>query len=196
FWLYEKDQAERFVALFYEFDAAIEAQFKSLYESFEALASARRVWHIEAEEKVQSKKHAGGANSKVVRKTISDFLGSGPALLKTNVPVPLLPVGKQIIHFLPDRLLVEAPEGFGVVSYKDLKISVSEVRFCETDGVPADAELAGSTWKYVNNSGAPDARFKNNFELPIAIYEEVHLESASGLNEAIQVSKRGFGDLL
>jgi len=34
-------------------------------------------------------------------------------------------VGKQILYFLPERVLVEAPEGFGTVKYSELKITVT-----------------------------------------------------------------------
>ena len=80
--------------------------------------------------------------------------------------------------------------------YEQLRISVSETRFIEKEGVPSDAKVVGRTWQYVNKNGGPDRRFNNNRKLPIALYEEIHFASASGLNEVIQVSRTGLGALL
>jgi hypothetical protein len=48
------------------------------------------------------------------------------------------------------------------------------------------------TWRYVNKNGGPDRRFKDNRELPIALYEEVTFSSHTGLNEVVQVSRIGI----
>lgn len=64
------------------------------------------------------------------------------------------------------------------------------------EGVPVDATVVGQTWKYVNKKGTPDKRFKDNKQLPVALYEEVHLTSATGLNEVLQVSRTGAGKAL
>jgi hypothetical protein len=48
----------------------------------------------------------------------------------------------------------------------------------------------------VNKKGGPDKRFKDNRELPIVLYEDVHLSSATGLNELLQVSRCGAGEAL
>ena len=87
-------------------------------------------------------------------------------------------------------------EGAGAVSYADLNLRVSQTRFIETDGMPADAKVVGRTWQYVNKGGTPDRRFKNNPEIPIALYEEVQFTSTTGLNEVIQISKLGTGQNL
>jgi hypothetical protein len=74
-----------------------------------------------------------------------------------------------------------------------LRIIASPSRFIEEQGVPSDATVVGQTWKYVNKKGGPDKRFKGNRQLPIALYEEIHLTSPTGLNEVLQVSRSGVG---
>ena len=56
--------------------------------------------------------------------------------------------------------------------------------------------MVGRTWRYVNKKGGPDRRFKDNCEIPICAYEQVHLSSSTGLNEVIQLSCRGAGAAL
>ena len=53
--------------------------------------------------------------------------------------------------------------------------------------------MVDRTWRYVNKRGGPDRRFKDNRELPIALYEEITFTSESGLNEVVQVSQTGLG---
>lgn len=37
----------------------------------------------------------------------------------------------------------------------------------------------------------PDRRFKDNYQIPICLYETIHLTSRNGLNELLQVSRTG-----
>lgn len=74
-------------------------------------------------------------------------------------------------------------------------------RFCrairdlfEEGTLPHDAKVVDRTWQYVNKNGGPDRRFNNNRELPVCLYEDLKLSSASGLNELLQVSALGHGD--
>ena len=55
-------------------------------------------------------------------------------------------------------------------------------------------KVVDRTWKYVNKSSGPDKRFKDNRELPIVLYEDIHFTSNTGLNERIEISRTGFGD--
>ncbi len=95
------------------------------------------------------------------------------------------------MFFFPDRVLVFDRRKVGAISYDALNVEVAQVRFIESEGVPSDGKVVGQTWKYVNKKGGPDRRFKDNRELPIALYEELQFTSASGLNETIQVSQLG-----
>jgi hypothetical protein len=54
--------------------------------------------------------------------------------------------------------------------------------------------LVDKTWSYINKKGGPDRRFKDNRELPVCLYDQVRLASTSGLNEVIQLSRKGAGD--
>ena len=116
-----------------------------------------------------------------------------PGGVRTNVEVPTIPAGRQTLCLFPDRLLVFDKEGVGAVSYAALEVETAPTRFIESESVPSDATVVGQTWRYVNKSGGPDKRFKDNRQIPICAYEEVTLKSATGLNEAFQLSKQGSG---
>lgn len=188
-----KDSLRKTTVLFFELEPEIEALYQELHDSFGQLSSSSSKWHVEAEGDIKDRKRNAGATSVIKRTTISLGIGNPPNV-KTNVSVPYIPVGKQTLYFFPDKVLIFEPNGVGAVSYPNLRVSVECTRFIEDGSVPRDAEIVDRTWKFVNKRGGPDKRFKDNRELPIALYEDIKLNSDTGLNERIEISRVGFGD--
>ncbi len=188
-----KDNLRKTTVLFFELEPEIEALYQTLHNSFGQISSCSKKWHIEAEGAVKDKKRNAGATSLIKRTSISLGIGN-PPYVKTNISVPFIPVGKQTLYFFPDKVLVFEANGVGAVSYQNLNISVESTRFIEDDSVPRDAKVVDKTWRYVNKRGGPDKRFKDNRELPIALYEDIHFTSDTGLNERIEISKVGNGN--
>lgn len=110
--------------------------------------------------------------------------------------VPTISVGRQTLYFFPNAILVEAGGRVGGIRYGLIDVTVEDAQFIETESVPRDAQKVGQTWRYVNKSGGPDRRFKDNPSIPIVRYEAIHLRSSTGLNELIQVSRIGLGSAL
>jgi hypothetical protein len=189
------DRIKKTTVLMYDFEAGAERSFEQLHAAFDALESSARRWHLSAQGQVRDRKYHAGASSLVKRSAIA--VGKGcPPFVKTNIAVPFVPVGKQTLYFFPDLLLVFEPNGVGAVSYSKLHVGNVDSQFIELEGVPRDAKVVDRTWRYVNKSGGPDRRFKDNRELPIALYGEITFESDSGLNEVIQVSRLGVAERL
>ena len=189
------DQMRKTTVVYFELDPAVETLFEGLHQAFDALRLSARCWHVGAEGRVSDRKRNAGASS-VVRRTIVHVGKGNPAYVKTNVAVPSLPVGKQTLYFFPDKVLVFEPGAVGAVSYGHLLLDISRTRFVESGGVPGDAQVVDQTWQYVNKSGGPDRRFNNNRQMPVCLYEEIDFRSPTGLNERLQVSRTGAGELL
>lgn len=187
-----RDALEKTVVLFYDFDSDMEAAYAQLHSAASQLANCAAAWHIEASGKVHDRKYHAGASNLVRRKSTS-IQKAEPPYVKTNIETIAVGVGRQSLHFFPDRVLVYDVNGVGAVGYPELRVDVSATRFIESDSVPRDAEVVDRTWKYVNKSGGPDRRFKDNKELPVCRYEEIALSSQSGLNEVLQLSRCGSG---
>jgi Protein of unknown function (DUF4236) len=187
-----RDALEKTVVLFYDFDSDMEAAYDQLHTAASQLAGCAAAWHIEASGKVHDRKYHAGASDLVRRKNTSIRKGE-PPYVKTNIETVAVGVGRQTLHFFPDRVLIYGQNGVGAVGYQELRIDVGATRFIERDPVPRDAEVVDRTWKYVNKSGGPDKRFKDNKEIPVCRYEEIKLSSQSGLNEVLQLSRCGFG---
>jgi Protein of unknown function (DUF4236) len=188
-----RDTLAKTTVLLYEFDPELEKTYAQLHEATSQLASCAKAWHIEASGKVYDKKYHAGASNLLQRKPTS-ITKAEPPFVKTNVETIAIGVGRQTLYFFPDRVLVYDVNGVGAVNYSSLQISVNPTRFIEEDGVPRDAEVVDRTWRYVNKSGGPDKRFKDNRQIPICRYEQISLSSSTGLNEILQVSKCGFGE--
>lgn len=197
YWLRIKDIERKGFVVQYELDAGAEQAAGELVEALEGMSKAGGAWYLDSTREVLDRKYHAGA-SDVVKRTKTRVGFDEPPYLRANVPVPSINMGKETLYFLPDRLLVYANTVIGAVSYAELRLESEASRFIEQScsALPHDAEVVGTTWRYVNKKGGPDRRFKENPELPIALYEEVSLSSASGLREMLQISKRGYGEKL
>ena len=188
-----KDSLRKTTVLFFEFEPEVEAFYQKLHNSFEQLSLSSGTWHIEVEGAVIDGKRNAGATSAIKRISISLGIGS-PPYVKTNVSIPFIPVGKQTLYFFPDKVFIFELNGVGAVSYPNLQVSVESTRFIERGSFPRDVKVVDRTWKYVNKRGGPDKRFKDDCELPVALYESLNFTSNTGLNERITISRVGHGD--
>lgn len=194
-WAAQKDTLRRTTVILYDLEDEAEQDYSVLHDAFQGLRESSKLWHIAGSGRVLDTKYHAGASS-VVRRSETFVTVGDPPLVRSNIQIPLLPVGRQTMAFLPDRLLVFDQGSVGAISYDDLKIRVSSTRFVEEEGLPSDAKVVDRTWRYVNRKGGPDLRFRDNPELPVCLYEELHFSSSSGLNEVVQLSRSGAGKAL
>ncbi|MDE1174150.1 MAG: DUF4236 domain-containing protein [Parvibaculaceae bacterium] len=187
------DSYRRTTVLFYDLDASVEATYKQIVSSFDGLMECAGKWHIEAGGVIQDltawKQNAGASH--LVKKKPTTLAYKLPGSVTSNITPPILHVGKQIIYFFPDIILIEDGKQTGAVSYADLRIRWQDSNFIEAGTVPHDAKVIGHTWKHPNKSGGPDRRFKDNRQIPICLYETIHFSSDSGINELVEFSKTG-----
>ncbi|MGY8666284.1 hypothetical protein Q3C01_28585 [Bradyrhizobium sp. UFLA05-109] len=163
-------------------------RFGDLTKAFAALSTSSGLWRIPLEREQPDWKRNAGAAKTVERKAIS-LSKTTPALVRSNVEFLRLPLGKEDVYFAPDAILVEAGHAIAALRYSDLQPASRATRFIENDSAPTDATVVGETWRYVNRNGGPDRRFNSNPKLPICLYGEIDLCSASGLNERIHCSR-------
>ncbi|MEO5887056.1 MAG: DUF4236 domain-containing protein [Anaerolineales bacterium] len=194
-YLYYLNEKQKNIILFYTMDSELENAYQAVHDAFHKMQSCGRLWHMQAQGRVYGAheiKLSSGASTLIRRQQII-LSNSSPEWIKTNIAVPAIPVGRQILYVFPDRMLIRDGNRFGAIQYTDIDISVSNSRFIESDFLPSDAKIVGQTWKYPNKDGSPDRRFRDNHEIPIALYNEVHLTSPQGLNEIIQLSQPDIG---
>lgn len=189
---YYYDKQRKIAVLFYDFDTSMKSYYQQLHDSLSKLAQCSLIWHVEASGAVYDPKYHAGANNLISRK-VTIFDNRKPPDLKTNIDIFSVNVGRQMLYFFPERILIYDCDGIGAVGYDQLSVNVSNGRFVEDNIVPSDARIVDRTWKYVNKSGGPDRRFKDNVEIPVCEYQDISLTSHSGLNEQLQLSCTDYG---
>lgn len=193
FWLYMWDNARRSTVLFYDFDQDAERIYEGLITAFTTMKGCRAIWHVLASGRVLDGRYNAGAGHTITRKPALLSKG-GVKHVQCNIDVPTLNAGKKTFYFYPDRIFIADGSHVAVCTYESLNLSTQLTRFIEDGPVPADSEVVGHTWRFVNNNGTPDRRFKNNQQLPIAQYEQLQLSSVQGVQELYHLSNVGAAE--
>lgn len=185
------DGYRRVSVLYYDLEQDAEAAYGRLISAFETLTRCAGRWHVAAGGKIQDltawKRNAGA--SMLVDKKVTTLESTLPKVVRSNVTPPSIHVGRQVLYFMPDLVLVKDGNRYGAVGYGDLQTQFAPSNFIETGKVPSDAEVVGHTWAHPNKRGGPDRRFKNNRQIPVCRYEALRLSSSTGLNELVEFSK-------
>lgn len=151
------------------------------------LCKSEKIWRIMQSSRVIDTKYSGGAGH-TVKRVDCQTSQTPPFPFKSDADVAVFKTNKEVLLFLPDKLFILQGRKIGALNYSDISTSARTTRFIEDKAVPNDSQVVGQTWQYVNKSGGPDKRFKNNRRLPICLYGELELHSASGLNTVIMFS--------
>lgn len=175
------------VQLEYTLDDEKEDEYNRRIGAWQILAEGDKEWQVIQEVNVLNQKTNAGAGRNVKR-VICKIDRATPFYINTNVDTIQIKLNKELLIFLPDKVFIIRKNKVGLINYEDVSIRVSETRFIESDPVPRDAVVVGSTWQYVNKNGTPDRRYSNNRQLPICQYGVVYLTSRTGLNVEMQFS--------
>ena len=181
------DVRRRAFHLDYNLEPVAQQKWDLLGQSLASLASTQRLWRITTQDHTYDWKRNAGASS-LLNRTLTSVRQTNPSNISSNVtPYCLNIIGQQFLFF-PDRIYVLQSGRYGAIEYATLMVGTGQTNFIEEQGVPQDAHVVGTTWKYVNKGGGPDRRFNNNRELPIAQYGVVELQSSTGLNVLLHIS--------
>lgn len=189
------------VELEYSFDAEAMEEYTRRIDAWIILAEGDKEWQITTEQHNSNTRVNAGASRSLGRVDCKIKKGR-PFYICTNVETVEVKLKKENLIILPDKVFVIRGKKVGLVDYKDFNISVSSTNFVESEPVPKDARVIGSTWQFVNKNGTPDRRYKNNKQLPICLYGTVRLSSASGagINVELMISNiqkaQDFKDLV
>jgi len=181
------DAGRKRVVLRYRLDQTAQAWYQAFSNAMTDLCSAQRVWRIITLDRSADTKYTAGAGALVNRDNVV-IRSQVPRGIEADLAVWNMVLGRQSLYFFPDRILVYQGSEVGAVPYSELSAESAVTVFVESDGVPSDARVVGSTWRYVNKGGGPDRRFANNPQIPVAEYAQIALHSTAGLNFLLQCS--------
>ena len=151
------------------------------------ITKSQKVWRIVQSSNVKDSKYAAGA-SNIVNKKKCSASTKAPFPFKTTAQCATFSSSKETLFFLPNILIVIQGSKVGAVKYSDLSLDIYNRPFIESKSVPSDSEIISYTWKYVNKSGGPDSRFKDNKKIPVCNYGNIQVRSDQGLDTHIQYS--------
>lgn len=148
------------------------------------IKSSKKIWRQLTTSKVIDRKYSSGASefTKLASCNISNKI---PFPFKTKSNVTIFKSAKEIMIFLPEKLVIIKGKNIGIIDYFDTFVDVKKIEFIEKNKVPKDSKIIGKTWKYRNKNGTRDKRFKNNIEYPICLYGKLELNSDFGLDLSI-----------
>lgn len=191
-WVYWRDKMRKVTVLFFEPDAVTADHFDVLSRALSCAASMRKLKAVVSTSRYADRKYSAGASEGLKFSQASLSLGQGPGVV-ANVSVPVVKTGRTTLAFYPDRILAFQGNSVGAFAYDSLSTAEERTCFIEHESVPSDAQVIDHTWQYVNRTGGPDRRFKNNRQLPICAYSQLNLSTQSGLDIRLLGSReRGF----
>ena len=178
------------VEIDFAFDDSTLNSFAALVRSFKSLAASQKIWDITASVLANRFVERTVAHHNVSRTLANLSFGQSDiidtkyrALHFTNSN------GNDIFIYPGFVMMPTASKDFALIDVRELQVSFSESDFIEeTESVPNDSEVVGTTWKKANKDGSQDRRFNNNFQIPIVKYGQLELRSATGLWEVYQFS--------
>jgi hypothetical protein len=173
--------------LAYDLEDESAQRFAIIERAINTLAQSAQIWRVDSQVPTSDRKHYGGASKSVTRHPARAGSLIAPGI-ETNISVLGIDSGGLQYFFFPDHIFVRRGKRYGAVSYDGLQVRFAPLRFNEEGKVPGDARIVGETWHYVNKSGGPDKRFKDNRKIPIALYGELHFTTPGGLNVLLEVS--------
>lgn len=165
------------IVVTYSIDDRLYQRYEECCKHFELVARSDKVWRISGHKKNMDLKYSAGASASVGRSSVGAGYSSPFFLEVKNLNIPKL----DKFYFLPDRILVRSIFSGEYKEYPYTKFYSDDLdlefqpttKFVEKDAMPKDATVIGKTWAYVNKSGGPDKRFKNNKKIPICRYRRI-----------------------
>ena len=187
-WLfYNGDIYKRTSDLFYDLADDAGPQFALMQSAFETLARSRQIWLVQQESFAQDCKRNGGESSVILRSR-ARVSGRRAPWINTNLTIWNIDFGKAKLFFFPDRLLVWDSRKYRAVPYESVGVAFAPTRFIERGKPPADSEVVDHTWRYVNQAGEPDRRYRSNKKIPMALYGSVIFGAQNQLIAHLHVS--------
>ncbi|MCY1714533.1 tellurite resistance TerB C-terminal domain-containing protein [Caproiciproducens galactitolivorans] len=182
------DKRMKTTVLNYEIDAEMQRHYQLFLQSFLQINNTQKMWNITQLQKLNSiydQKKNAGAGSLIGKTSVAppqivqaDCLVK-PFYIKTNIDVLLFDIHSIQILFLPEIVLIKKGNLVTFANYSAVLMHTSATRFIENGSVPKDGRVIDYTWRYVNQNGTPDKRYKNNRKIPVVSYGLLSMDAAN-----------------
>jgi hypothetical protein len=174
----------------FEFDERTIDTFRRLEDAHGMLAQSAAIWDVTTSLFVDRRVQRTSASSSISRAHVQ-LTRKGQSIIASRWSA--LTFGNangEEIDLFPGICVIASSRrnDFALVDLRELKLELRLVNFIEDEAIPNDAKIIGQTWRKTNLDGPPDKRFKDNYQIPIALYARLDFSTAEGASEAYMFS--------
>lgn len=163
--------------------------FFLLKDKFKTLSQSEFIWDITTSQFIDRVKMRSAASNAINRNRVNIFFSTVDLIKSNEEAFHFQNANGGDIYIYPSMIIVVASnKEFALIDYRDINLVYTESQFIEEETFPNDSKQIGTTWAKVNKDGSRDRRFSNNYQIPIALYGQLHWESKKGFNEVYQFS--------
>ena len=163
--------------------------FKKIEDCFIILSKSEFIWDITTSQLIDRVKTRSAASNLINRKRVNIFFSKVDLIKSEQDAFHFQNANGGDIYIYPSMLIiVDSNHEFALLDYNDIDLEFKITQFVEEEQFPSDTKKVGSTWAKVNKDGTRDRRFSNNYQIPIALYGQLHWKNSNGFNEVYQFS--------
>jgi Protein of unknown function (DUF4236)/Bacterial SH3 domain len=177
------------VEIDFAFDQQTLNTFAALVRSFDVLTKSQKIWDITASVLANRLVERTIASHSVKRELVALRISRSEIIDASYNALCITNAHGNDMYVYPGFIMVPSPsKDFALIDVRELQVKFSQTNFVEEEGIPADSQVIGETWKKTNKDGSRDRRFASNYQIPIVRYAEIEFRSSSGLYEVYRFS--------
>lgn len=181
----ENQLSECYVNIDLKTDEQIENSFLKLLESYKTLLTCQKIWDITSMFEIDKATTRSAASESITRKQVNFGFGNLDIIKSKFDALHFENANGGDLYIYPAFIAIVDNNGkFGLIDIREIEFDFISQNFLEDGVVPSDSNVIGNTWAKVNKNGSPDRRFKDNYQIPICLYGNIEIKSATGLNES------------
>lgn len=174
------------VNVFYDFKSSNDI-YEELINLFDKTPKSEKIWYVESVVKnIERRKNAGAETSSDLKDLVITY--DAPFFMQSNIKCVSIKFLNDKIYIFPDKILIYKNRKISAVNLNSLNISLSIKNYVVYNDFASDSEILYYTWKYVNNNGSPDRRFKNNGQIPVCKYGQLEIVGPEAFHIIITIS--------
>lgn len=177
------------IAVTFEASDAAQRAYSTIVRAFDVLKTSNKKWDVTADRSTNQFVERSLADRTVNRHPVAFEFSSSDLIQFSGRAMRFENVNGDDILIYPGVTVIPRADGiFALIDIRELQVTFESVRFQEDESVPRDAKVVGQTWAKTNKDGSPDRRYKENYQIPIALYGQIAFRSQTGVTEEFMVS--------
>lgn len=174
------------VNIYYDFKSGNDI-YNEFVDLFNKIPKSEKIWYVDSIiNNIERRKNAGAKTSTDLKNLSITY--DAPFFMDTNIKCVNIKFSNDNLYILPDKILLYKQRKVRAVNLNTINLSLSTKNYVVYNDFASDSEILFYTWKYVNNNGSPDRRFKNNGQVPICRYGQLEINGPDALRIVITVS--------